>query len=67
MYNSSNTEIPKRLLSIEETANFLGISVRTIYNQTGRKAKKRFPIKPKRIGKRILFDIRDLEKFIEAL
>ena len=67
MYNSSNTEIPKRLLSIEETANFLGISVRTIYNQTGRKAKKRFPIKPKRIGKRILFDIRELEKFIEAL
>ena len=67
MYNSSNTEIPKRLLSIEETANFLGISVRTIYNQTGRKAKKRFPIKPKRIGKRILFDIKDLEKFIEAL
>ncbi len=57
----------KRLLSVDETATFLGISVRTIYNQICRKAKKRFPIKPKRIGKRILFDIRDLESYVDSL
>ena len=28
----------RRLLNIEETANYLGISVRTIYNQVCRKA-----------------------------
>ena len=59
--------IPKRLLSVEETAFYLGISDRTIYNQTCRKAKKRFPIKPKRIGSRILFDIRDIERYVDSL
>ena len=52
-----NLTLPKRLLSVEQTASYLGISDRTIYNQICRRAKKRFPIKPKRIGKRILFDI----------
>ena len=62
-----NTTIKKRLLSAEETAAFLGISVRTIYNQTSRKAKIKFPIKPKRIGRRILFDLRDLEHYVDSL
>ncbi len=62
-----NTVIQKRLLNIEETANFLGISVRTIYNQIGRKAKKKFPVKAKRIGRRILFDIRELESYVDSL
>lgn len=57
----------KRLLSVEETAKYLGISARTIYNQIGRKSKTRFPIPPKRIGRLIKFDIRDLERFIESL
>ena len=62
-----NTLIKKRLLSVEETAAFLGISVRTIYNQIGRKAKRKFPIKAKRIGRRILFDIRELESYVDSL
>jgi predicted DNA-binding transcriptional regulator AlpA len=57
----------KRLLNIEETANYLGISVRTIYNQVCRKAKKKFPVKAKRIGRRILFDIRELESYVDSL
>jgi predicted DNA-binding transcriptional regulator AlpA len=62
-----NTLIKKRLLSVEETAAFLGIAVRTIYNQIGRKAKRKFPIKAKRIGRRILFDIRELESYVDSL
>jgi len=62
-----NVTLPKRLLSVEETASYLGISDRTIYNQICRKAKKRFPIKPKRIGKRILFDINDIEQYVDSL
>ncbi len=57
----------KRLLSVKETAEILNISHRTIYNQTGRKAKKRFPIKPKRIGKLIKFDRKDIESYIDSL
>ena len=57
----------RRLLSVEETAVLLGISARTIYNQTGPRAKKRFPVPAKRVGKLVKFDIRDLEKYIESL
>ncbi len=57
----------KRLLSVEETAVYLGISSRTIYNQIGRKSKKRFPIKPKRIGRLVKFDVKDIEAFIMSL
>jgi len=59
--------IKKRLLSVEETASYLGISPRTIYNQIGRKSKKKFPVKPKRIGKLVKFDLRDLDKFIDSI
>lgn len=63
----SENIIGKRLLSVEETAQYLGISVRTIYNAIAPKSKKPFPIKPKRIGKLVKFDLRDLEKFIDGL
>jgi excisionase family DNA binding protein len=57
----------KRLLSVKETAKMLGISRRTIYNQIGKKSKKRFPIKPKRIGRLVKFDIRDIENYIKSI
>jgi len=57
----------KRLLSVKETAVYLGISDRTIYNQIHRRAKKKFPVKPKRIGKLVKFDIRDLERYVASL
>ena len=56
-----------RLLSVEELSQLLGISPRTIYNGVHRRAKKPFPIKPKRIGRSIKFDVRDVERFIESL
>jgi excisionase family DNA binding protein len=57
----------KRLLNVEETATYLGLSPRTIYNAVARKSKKPFPVKPKRIGKLVRFDIRDLERYVESL
>ena len=59
--------IQRRLLSVEEAANYLGLSPRTIYNGVHRKAKKPFPVKPKRIGKLVKFDRLDLDKYIESL
>ncbi len=47
----------KRLLSVEETASYLGISARTIYNRVAPKSKNPFPVRPKRIGKLVRFDI----------
>ena len=61
------TQITKRLLSVEETAGYLGISPRTLYNRVAPKSKSPFPVKPKRIGKLVKFDINDLDQYIETL
>ena len=56
----------KRLLNVKETAKLLGLSPQSIYNTVCRKAKKRFPIVPIRIGKNIRFDIEDIEAYINS-
>lgn len=60
-------EIRNRLLSVKQTAKYLGISPRSIYNQIGRKAKQKFPVRAKRHGRLVKFDLRDLEKYVESL
>lgn len=60
-------KLTKRLLSVSETAQYLGLSPRTLYNAVARKSKNPFPVKPKRIGKLVKFDIKDLEIYIESL
>lgn len=57
----------RRLLNVEETAFYLGISPRTIYNGIAPKSKRPFPIKPKRIGKLVRFDRKDLDEYVESL
>jgi len=54
----------KRLLTVSETAEYLNISEQHIYNSISRKAQNPFPVKPKRIGKAVRFDIQDLENFL---
>ena len=61
------SENQKRFLSVNETAAYLNISPRTIYNKTGRKAKEKFPVRPKRVGRCVRFDIKDIEKYIDSL
>jgi predicted DNA-binding transcriptional regulator AlpA len=56
----------KRLLNVEETAHYLGMAPRSLYNAIAPKSKKPFPVKPKRIGKLVRFDIRDLDAFVES-
>ena len=57
----------KRLLSILETAVYLGLSPRTLYNGIAPKSKTPFPIKPKRWGKRVLFDLKELDAYVDSL
>jgi hypothetical protein len=56
-----------KLLSIEQTAEYLSISPKSIRNGLGPRAPKPFPVRPKRFGRRVLFDIDDLQKFAESL
>lgn len=55
--------LQRRFYSVKEAANFLGVAPQTIYNATSRRSSKELPIPFKRLGSKILFDIRDLEKF----
>jgi hypothetical protein len=56
----------KRLLNISETAQYLGIAPKTLRNRLGPKAANPFPVQPKRIGKRVLFDVKKLDEFIDS-
>ena len=60
-------EITPRMLSVDETAKYIGLATKTIRNRIGRKATKPFPIKPKRIGSSVLFDIKDLDAYLDKL
>jgi predicted DNA-binding transcriptional regulator AlpA len=60
-------EITPRLLSVEQAARFLGIAPKTLRNRIGPRAKHPFPVRPKKIGKRVLFDRKDLDNFVNSL
>lgn len=57
----------RRLLSVEEVAIYLNLSAKSIRNGLGPRSKKPFPVPVKRIGKRVLFDIHDLDRFVDEL
>ena len=56
-----------RLLSVEQTARYLSISAKTIRNRLGPKAPNPFPVRPKKIGNRVLFDRKDLDAYADTL
>ncbi len=60
-------DIKPRLLDVDQTAKYLSIASKTLRNRLGPKTKNPFPVKPKRIGRKVLFDIKDLQKFVDAL
>ncbi len=64
---NKETNIRPRMLSVDEAARYLGLAAKTIRNRIGRKATIPFPVKPKRIGGRVLFDIRDLDIYLDEL
>jgi predicted DNA-binding transcriptional regulator AlpA len=57
----------RRLLNVNETAEYLGLSARTIYNGSHKKSKKPFPVRPKRIGRVLRWDRRELDAWVESL
>jgi len=56
------------LLSLKETCLYLGnIPPKSLYNRTGPRSKNPFPVRPKRIGTRLFWDIRDLDAYVDSL
>jgi excisionase family DNA binding protein len=56
-----------RLLCVEDAAEYLNISPKTIRNGLAKNAPSPFPVMPKRFGKRVLFDIQDLDRYVDDL
>ena len=59
--------LKSRLLNTASAALYLGIARQTLYNRTHRKAKDPLPIAKVRIGRRVLYDIADLDAFIDDI
>lgn len=58
--------ITKRLLTVAEAAEYLGMAAGTLYNQTAPKAKRKFPVKPIRLDGKVRFDVFDLDALIDS-
>ena len=54
------------LLSVKETAEVLRCEAQTIRNRLSKNARNPFPIKPKRVGRRVFFRRGDVEAFLAA-
>jgi excisionase family DNA binding protein len=61
---SKEVSIRKRLLSVKELAEYLGLKAQTIYN---RLSAGTFPIKHKRIGRLVKWDIQDVNFYLDSL
>jgi len=55
-----------RLLTLEELAGYIKLAPRTLYNAVAPKAKRPFPVKPKRIGKCLRFDRQEVDNWIDS-
>ena len=64
---SYQQSIGRRLMDADFTARYLGISKKTLYNRVHPKSKNPLGLKPKRIGRKLLFDSRDLEAYVDSI
>jgi predicted DNA-binding transcriptional regulator AlpA len=56
--------IKKRMLGVRELAEYLGLKAQTVYNQTSAGT---FPIKHRRIGRLLKWDIQDINSYLDSL
>lgn len=56
--------VERRMMDIQDLSAYRGLSRQTIYN---RLAAGTFPIKTKRIGRRLKWDRRDVERYLDQL
>ena len=54
----------KRMLSVKELSHYIGLAPQTIKNQY---YAGRFPIPPKRIGRKLLWDKKTVDRYLDNL
>ncbi|MDZ7699482.1 MAG: helix-turn-helix domain-containing protein [Deltaproteobacteria bacterium] len=59
----------KRWLGIKDAASYLSVSYRSLYNRTCDSSENPLPkeIAPKRFGKKLLFDRKAIDEYLEGL
>jgi predicted DNA-binding transcriptional regulator AlpA len=55
------------MLSVRETAHYIGLSEKTLRNRIGPKSPNPFPVRPRRIGRKVLFDKSDIDNYLDEL
>jgi excisionase family DNA binding protein len=58
--------VERRMMTIDELAQYLNISKYKIYRGINSKTEDSFPVKPLRIGRKILFDKKAVDRYIES-
>ncbi len=61
---SSTMAMERRMLGIKELADYLGLAPQTIRNQLSAGT---FPIRTKRLGRRLKWDRRDVDLYLDKL
>ena len=56
-----------RLVGVDDAARYLGLAPKTLRNRTGPRATDPLPVPIKRIGKKVLFDVKDLDHYVDSL
>ena len=56
-----------RLMDLETAAHYIGMAPKTLRNRIARTAEDPFEVKPKRRGRKILFDKKELDKYADSL
>jgi len=56
--------VEKRMLSVKELSQYIGLAPQTIKNQL---YAGRFPIPPTRLGRKLLWDKKLVDKFLDKL
>ena len=64
--DTGTSSVGKRLLTVKELAEYVGIPVKTIYNQVSN-CERPFPIKCIRIGGHVRFDLRAVDANLDKL
>ena len=59
-----NAMTGKRLLNLEEAAKYMGLAPQTVRNRI---FERTFPVGFCRLGRKIVFDVRDIDAWIDSL
>ena len=63
----SKSERKPRMLTVRDSAAYLGIAEKTLRNRLGHRSPNPFPVKAKHIGGKVLFDVKELDEYLNKL